>query len=48
MSSSANLQSEKPLEVAVDPRLSRGVKAFLKALNSADHDHLSHIEMRMI
>lgn len=35
MSSSANVQSEKPLEVAVDPRLSRGVKAFLNVLNSA-------------
>src|SRR5690349_23433602 len=35
MSSPANVQSEKPREVAVDPRLSRGVKAFLKALNSA-------------
>jgi acetyl esterase/lipase len=33
--SSPNIQSEKPLEVAVDPRLSRGVKAFLKVLNSA-------------
>ena len=36
MSSSANLQSEKPLEVAVDPRLSRGVMAFVKVLNSAE------------
>ena len=35
MSSQANVQSEKPLEVAVDPRLSRGVKAFLNVLNSA-------------
>jgi acetyl esterase/lipase len=35
MSSPANKQSETPLEVAVDPRLSRGVKAFLKVLNSA-------------
>ena len=35
MSSPANVQSEKPMEVAVDPRLSRGVKAFLKVLNSA-------------
>lgn len=35
MSSSANVQSEKPLEVAVDPRLSRGVKAFLSVLNSS-------------
>lgn len=34
MSSPANVQSEKPLEVEVDPRLSRGVKAFLKVLNS--------------
>src|SRR6476620_9325525 len=35
MSSPANIQSEKPMDVAVDPRLSRGVKAFLKVLNSA-------------
>ena len=28
------MQSEEPLEVEVDPRLSRGVKAFLKVLNS--------------
>lgn len=28
-------QSEKPVEVAADPRLSSGVKAFLKALNSS-------------
>ena len=35
MSSPANVQSEKPLDVAVDPRLSRGVKAFLNVLNSA-------------
>jgi acetyl esterase/lipase len=34
MSSPANVQSEKPLEVEVDHRLSRGVKAFLKVLNS--------------
>ena len=34
MSSSANIQPEEPLEVEVDPRLSRGVKAFLKVLNS--------------
>lgn len=34
MSSPANIRSERPLEVEVDPRLSRGVKAFLKALNS--------------
>lgn len=34
MSSPANVQSDKPLEVEVDPRLSRGVKAFLKVLNS--------------
>ena len=34
MSSPANMQFEKPLEVEVDPRLSRGVKAFLKVLNS--------------
>lgn len=30
------LQPEKQLEVAADPRLSSGVKAFLKALNSGD------------
>lgn len=30
------LQPEKQLEVAADPRLSNGVKAFLKALNSGD------------
>jgi acetyl esterase len=35
MSSSTNLEREKPIEVADDPRLSRGVKAFLKVLNSA-------------
>jgi acetyl esterase/lipase len=34
MMSSPNVQSERPLEVAVDPRLSRGVKAFLNVLNS--------------
>src|SRR4030095_6918656 len=33
--SSPNTQSEKPMEVAVDPRLSRGVKAFLNVLNSS-------------
>jgi acetyl esterase/lipase len=36
MSSPANTQSDKPIEVAVDPRLSRGVKTFLKVLNSGD------------
>jgi acetyl esterase/lipase len=36
MSSSTNLDREKPIEVAADPRLSRGVKAFLKVLNSSD------------
>ena len=36
MSSPANIQTEKPMEVEIDPRLSRGVKAFLKVLNSAD------------
>src|SRR6185503_9832361 len=36
MSSPANIQSKNPLEVEVDPRLSRGVKAFLKVLNSSD------------
>ena len=35
MSSSTDLEREKPIEVADDPRLSRGVKAFLKVLNSA-------------
>jgi len=35
MSTSTNLEREKPLEVAADPRLSRGVKAFLKVLNSS-------------
>lgn len=35
MSSSTNLERAKPLEVAADPRLSRGVKAFLKVLNSS-------------
>ena len=35
MSSPANIQREKPLEVETDPRLSRGVKAFLKVLNSS-------------
>lgn len=33
--SSPNTQTEKPIDVAVDPRLSRGVKEFLKVLNSA-------------
>lgn len=36
MSSPANIQTEKPMEIEIDPRLSRGVKAFLKVLNSAD------------
>jgi acetyl esterase len=36
MSSSTNLEHEKPIEVAADPRLSRGVKAFLRVLNSSD------------
>jgi len=35
MSSSKTLPTERPLEVATDPRLSRGTKAFLAALNSA-------------
>ena len=35
MKSSTDLEREKPLEVAADPRLSRGVKAFLKVLNSS-------------
>lgn len=36
MSSPANKPAEKPMDVATDPRLSRGVKAFLKVLNSGD------------
>jgi len=35
MNGTSSLQPEKPLEVATDPRLSRGTKAFLKALNSS-------------
>jgi acetyl esterase/lipase len=35
MSSKPDIQREKPMEVSVDPRLSRGVKAFLKVLNSS-------------
>ena len=35
MKSSTDLERENPLEVAADPRLSRGVKAFLKVLNSS-------------
>jgi len=35
MKSSTDLEREKPLDVAVDPRLSRGVKAFLQVLNSS-------------
>jgi acetyl esterase/lipase len=35
MKSATDLEREKPIEVEVDPRLSRGVKAFLKVLNSA-------------
>jgi acetyl esterase/lipase len=35
MNSSTDLEREKPLEVAADPRLSRGVKTFLKVLNSS-------------
>src|SRR5258707_6087607 len=35
MKSSTDLEREKPMEVSVDPRLSRGVKEFLKVLNSA-------------
>jgi len=33
--STPNVEREKPLDVAADPRLSRGVKAFLNVLNSA-------------
>lgn len=36
MSSPANKPAQKPMDVATDPRLSRGVKAFLKVLNSGD------------
>lgn len=36
MSSPANMPAQKPMDVATDPRLSRGVKAFLKVLNSGD------------
>ena len=35
MSSNTTLQNERPLDIADDPRLSRGTKAFLEALNSA-------------
>ena len=35
MSTTAKTKRDKPIEVAVDPRLSRGVKAFLKVLNSS-------------
>jgi len=35
MKSRTSLESEKPLDVSVDPRLSSGTKAFLKALNSS-------------
>jgi acetyl esterase/lipase len=35
MSSKTSLESEKILDFAVDPRLSRGTKAFLKVLNSS-------------
>lgn len=35
MSSTVNLEREKTLDVATDPRLSNGVKAFLKVLNSS-------------
>jgi len=35
MNTSTNMEREKPLDVTTDPRLSRGVKAFLKVLNSA-------------
>src|SRR5262245_824657 len=35
MKSATDLKREKPIEVEVDPRLSRGVKAFLKVLNSS-------------
>jgi len=35
MKSATDLKPENPMDVEVDPRLSRGVKAFLKVLNSA-------------
>ena len=35
MSTRAKTEREKPIEVSVDSRLSRGVKAFLKVLNSS-------------
>ena len=35
MKSATDLKLENPVEVEVDPRLSRGVKAFLKVLNSS-------------
>jgi acetyl esterase len=35
MNRTTHLEREKPIEVAVDPRLTRGVKAFLKVLNSS-------------
>ena len=35
MKSATDLKRENPVEVDVDPRLSRGVKAFLKVLNSS-------------
>jgi hypothetical protein len=35
MKSGTDLKLENPVEVEVDPRLSRGVKAFLKVLNSS-------------
>jgi acetyl esterase len=33
--STSKIEFEKPIEIEVDPRLSRGVKAFLKVLNSS-------------
>ena len=35
MSSPTQVEREHPVDVAVDPRLSRGVKAFLQRLNAA-------------
>ena len=35
MKSAADLKRQEPIDVEVDPRLSRGVKAFLRVLNSA-------------
>src|SRR5262249_13771823 len=41
--STTNIGREKPLDVATDPRLSRGVKAFLKVLNSSGGPQLESL-----